>query len=148
MVSRLLAACTMLLAGCALAMPENSRQVLHDAEIHVDTVWQGDILVDGQVKVFKGATLTILPGADIAFVRRDLDRDGLGDGTLIVEGELRAEGTRQQPIRFRSAAADPRPGDWLEIRVDFCRDVRLRFCEIRDSAHTLHAHFTLSLIHI
>jgi outer membrane protein assembly factor BamB len=130
----------LLLAGCAARRPAVA--VLRDAEIHRDTVWQGRVVVDGQVKVFKGATLTLLPGTEVAFVRRDHDRDGLGDGTLIVEGGLRAVGTRQAPIRFRSAAADPQPGDWLEIRVDFARDVALRWCEISDSAHTLHAHFT------
>lgn len=121
---------------------ERAQQVLTDREIHADTVWQGRILIDGSVKVFKGATLTILPGTEVSFVPKDIDRDGLGDGTLVVEGTLRAVGTRSKPIRFRSAAAEPRPGDWLEIRVDFSREVHLRYCEIADSAHTLHAHFT------
>jgi parallel beta-helix repeat protein len=115
---------------------------LHNAEIMADTFWSGKIVINGQVKVFKGATLTIAPGSDIAFLRRDLDKDGLGDGTLIVEGSLRALGTPAQPIRFRSAAEAPQPGDWLEIRVDFSKEAQLRYCEIRDSAHALHAHFT------
>ena len=90
----------------------------------------------------KGAKLVIAPGTDIRFVRRDRDQDGLGDATLVVEGELLAIGSQRQPIRFRSAEAEPQPGDWLEIRVDFSRNTTLRWCEIRDSAHTLHAHFT------
>lgn len=139
---RLLLPLLLLFSGCAGLHGERGRLVLADAEIHDDAVWSGRILIDGSVKVFKGATLTILPGTDIAFVRKDLDRDGLGDGTLIVEGALLASGTRQQPVRFRSAAADPRPGDWLELRVDFSKDVQLRYCEISDSAYTLHAHFT------
>ena len=57
------------------------------------------MLIDGTVKVAKGATLTITPGTDIAFVRRDADADGLGDAVLAVEGRLMALGTR--------AAADP-----------------------------------------
>lgn len=146
MVRRLLPLLVLLLAGCAGLPGGAARLQLRDAEIHRDTVWQGAIRIDGSVKVFKGATLTILPGADIAFVRRDLDQDGLGDATLIVEGALKAVGTRSRPIRFRSDAADPRPGDWLEIRGDFSRDIHLRFCEIRDSAHTLHAHFTRGVV--
>jgi outer membrane protein assembly factor BamB len=132
----------LLLSGCAALSGERARLVLTDAEIHADTLWKGRILIDGSVKVFKGATLTILPGTEIAFVRKDLDRDGLGDGTLIVEGALRAVGTRSRPILFHSAAGDSRPGDWLEIRVDFSKDVQLRYCEFTDSAYTLHAHFT------
>lgn len=142
MVRSLAALLLLLLCGCAASGGGPRRQVLADAEIHHDTVWSGAIVIDGTVKVFKGATLTILPGSDIAFVPKDLDRDGLGDGTLVVEGALHALGTRRAPIRFRSVAADPAPGDWLELRVDFSKDVQLRYCEIRDSAYTLHAHFT------
>ncbi len=144
------------LAGCAVppsgqALPDPQPAVpattwLKDAEIAADTVWSGKIVIDGSVKVFKGATLTIAPGTDIAFVRRDADADGLGDGVLIVEGRLVAVGTRHQPIRIRSAAENPAPGDWLEIRVDFSREVHLRYCEIRDSAYTLHAHFTRGVV--
>jgi outer membrane protein assembly factor BamB len=144
-VKRLLLLLPLVLVGCA-GLSAKDRPLSPPAEIHRDTVWQGRILIDGTVKVFKGATLTILPGTEVAFVRRDLDRDGLGDGTLVVEGALKAIGSRSQPILFRSASADPRPGDWLELRVDFSRDVQLRYCEIRDSAYTLHAHFTRGLV--
>ncbi len=144
---RLLAALFLLvLAGCAGVRPSDEVLILRNAEIHQDATWQGRVVIDGSVKVFKGATLTIAPGTDVAFVRHDEDQDGLGDGVLIVEGSLHAEGTRSMPVRFRSAAADPRPGDWLEIRVDFSRDVHLRYCEITDSAYTLHAHFTRGVV--
>lgn len=140
----------LLFSGCA---PTASHPVLpplslrlHHAEIVTDTLWNGSIVIDGQVKVFKGATLTIAPGTDIAFVRRDDDKDGLGDGTLIIEGSLQAIGTPAQPIHFHSAANDPQPGDWLEIRVDFSKETLLRYCEIRDSAHALHAHFTKATV--
>jgi len=134
------------LAGCLPGLQAAPVQRLHNLELTADTVWQGRILIDGQVKVFKGATLTIRPGTEIAFVRQDLDQDGLGDGTLVVEGNLVAVGRRDAPIRFVSAAADPQPGDWLEIRVDFAREVHLRYCEIRHSAYTLHAHFTRGVV--
>lgn len=141
MVKKLLSLFVLLiLTGCAAT--GGGVKVLTDQQILVDTVWQGRIVIDGSVRVVKGARLTIQPGTDISFVRRDLDQDGLGDGTLIVEGSLTAVGTVAEPIRFRSNEPNPRPGDWLEIRVDFSKDILLRYCEIRDSAHTLHAHFT------
>lgn len=142
---RLLLLLTLLLGACApqsRLTPPPPPQIFANLEIHADTEWRGAIVIDGFVKVFKGATLRIHPGTDVAFVRRDDDRDGLGDGVLIVEGSLLAEGTSAAPIRFRSAAADPHPGDWLEIRVDFSRETVLRHCEISHSAYTLHAHFT------
>lgn len=139
---RALGLLALLCAGCMRPALPPAPLTLHNAEIMADTLWSGRVVIDGQVKVFKGATLTIAPGSDIAFLRRDADKDGLGDGTLIVEGSLRALGTQTQPIRFRSATAAPQPGDWLEIRVDFSKETQLRYCEIRDSAHALHAHFT------
>lgn len=136
------------LSGCIASTlrPDPTPQVLHHAEIVTDTTWSGAIVIDGQIKVFKGATLTIAPGTDIIFVRRDEDKDGLGDGTLIIEGSLHAIGTPAQQIRFHSAATNPQPGDWLEIRVDFSKEAHLRYCEIRDSSHGLHAHFTKATV--
>lgn len=135
----------LLLSSCAQP-PESDLLRLSDFTIEEDTVWSGSILIDGQVEVLRSATLTIAPGTDIAFVYRDENRDGLGDGTLVVKGQLIAVGTADQPIRFRSAKTDPQPGDWLAIAVDFSKKVHLRYCEIRDSAYTLHAHFTRGLV--
>ncbi|MHB8707947.1 MAG: outer membrane protein assembly factor BamB family protein [Desulfuromonadales bacterium] len=135
------------LAGCAVpSAPAPAVQRYQGELLTSDTVWSGQVLIDGSVKIAKSATLTIRPGTEVAFVRRDADGDGLGDGTLIVEGRLNAVGTREAPVIFRSAADDPQPGDWLELRVDFSREVQLRYCEIRDSAYTLHAHFTRGVI--
>lgn len=135
--------CSLLLLGLSGCLAGGGGvRVLKDQNILEDTIWQGRVVIDGAVRVAKGARLTIQPGTDISFIRKDLDQDGLGDGTLIVEGSLTAVGSVDQPIRFRSAESVPRPGDWLEIRVDFSKDTLLRYCVISDSAHTLHAHFT------
>jgi hypothetical protein len=134
-----------LLNACAV-LPGKQVQHFSDLVIEKDTVWSGKIQIDGQVEVLRGAKLTIAPGTDISFVYRDKNRDGLGDGRLIVKGILQAIGTSQQPIRFRSARQNPQPGDWLEIAVDFSKNVHLRYCELRDSAYTLHAHFTNGLV--
>jgi outer membrane protein assembly factor BamB len=133
-------------SGCAPTLAGKGPALYGNDHISEDTVWSGKVLIDGTVTVAKGATLTISPGTEIAFVRRDADADGLGDAVLAVEGRLLALGTRQDPIRFHSAAENPQPGDWLEIRADFSREVRLRYCEIRDSAYTLHAHFTRGVV--
>ncbi|KIH75582.1 Outer membrane protein assembly factor BamB, contains PQQ-like beta-propeller repeat [Geoalkalibacter ferrihydriticus] len=136
-------------AACAAprhAEPPAEPLVLHDSVLDEDTYWSGSILIDGSVKVARGATLTIAPGTDIAFVRRDLSQDGLGDATLEVDGRLIARGTRSAPIVFRSAEAEPRAGDWLEIHINFSPEVHLQFCELRDSAYGVHAHFTRGII--
>lgn len=142
MLKRLLLIFLFALTGCSVPLTPVGPLVLKDTVISSDTTWQGEVLIEGKVHFQKGVSLRILPGADIRFVVRDLDRDGLGDSTLVVEGALLAEGTAENPIRFRSASETPGEADWLEIRVDFSPDVRLRYCEISHSAHTLHAHFT------
>ncbi|HEY5673002.1 MAG TPA: PQQ-binding-like beta-propeller repeat protein [Malonomonas sp.] len=133
------------LFGCARPAPV-APLLLQNTTISEDTLWTGQILIDGSVEVLRGATLTIAPGTEIAFTYLDLDRDGLGDGTLIVKGGLIAVGTPEQPIRFRSAKENPQPGDWQEIAVDFSSGVHFRYCDIRDSAYTLHAHFTHGIV--
>ena len=137
---------TGMLTACAPAATKEAATRYADDFIAEDTIWSGHVVIDGTVKVAKNATLTILPGTDIGFVRRDADEDGLGDGVLAVEGRLIALGTSEEPIRFHSAAPSPQPGDWLEIRVDFSKEVHLRYCDIRDSAYTLHAHFTRGIV--
>ena len=140
---RILLSLMLFLAGCALAPPIQDQTLLQGKVLLLsDTLWQGEIVVDGEVTVAKGVTLTIAAGTNVRFVRRDADRDGLGDATLIVKGSLIASGTEIAPIRFVSAESDPKPADWLEIRSDFARQLLFDWCEFRDSAYTLHAHFT------
>ncbi len=132
-----------LLAGCSLTPVAAQKTLLQgNTLLTVDTRWQGQVVIDGEVTVAHGVTLRLAPGTSVRFVRRDADRDGLGDATIIVKGSLVAIGTELQPIRFMSAEANSAAGDWLEIRSDFARRLRFDWCEFRDSAYTLHAHFT------
>jgi len=136
---------SIILSGCATSLPSSALH-LKNIQIAQDSTWQGRVLIEGSVEVLRGATLTILPGTEICFSRIDLDNDWLGDSQLLIKGGLRAEGTRQQPIVFRSAAENPQPGDWNEIRADFAREVTLKHCEIRDSVAGLHAHYTSGVV--
>lgn len=132
-----------LVCGCALKPGERSEILLQgDVLIEQDRLWQGRVVVDGIVTVAAGATLRIAPGTQILFVHRDNDRNGLGDATLVIKGRLEAIGTQRLPIRFASNETVPAPGDWLEIRSDFAKELLFEWCEFRDSAYTLHAHFT------
>ncbi len=77
-----------------------------------DTVWSGEVLIEGALLVARGATLRIAPGTVIRFKRIDRDGDGVGDGEIRVLGRIIARGTPDRPIRFMSAEREPRPGDW------------------------------------
>lgn len=140
---RIILLIALLLSAC-VTTPQKSETLLlqGDVVLSKDTIWQGKVLIDGQVTVARGVWLRLRPGTDVRFVRKDNDRDGLGDATIIVKGRLTARGTEKKPVRFASAQPDPAPGDWLEIRSDFARKLEFDWCEFRDSAYTLHAHFT------
>lgn len=126
--------------------PEPPVMRLGDVLLTEDTAWAGRIVIDGVVRLTKNHTLTIAPGTDIAFVRRDQDQDGLGDATLMIDGRLIARGTRAAPIRLRSAEPTPQPGDWLELHADFSPEIHLQFCEISDAANGLHFHFSKGVV--
>ncbi len=126
------------LAACAGRSPGIPERHLHDARIGTDALWQGRVFIDGTVRIVEGANLTILPGTEINFLPQDRDGNGLGDGALVVDGTLRAEGTQAQPIRFRSGAGSAKPGDWLEIRVEGRGEIHLRWCEVSDAVTGLH----------
>jgi hypothetical protein len=61
-------------------------------EICEDTTWSGEVVVGAVYYVCKTATLTIEPGATIAF------KPGSG---LVVDGVLKADGTAEAPITFK-----------------------------------------------
>lgn len=90
-----------------------------------DVVWHGAVLVESRVQVMAGGRLTILPGAEIRFSK------GAG---LAVSGALRAVGTADAPIRFRSAEPVPAPGDWNGILLaGSAGDVVLRHASVADA---------------
>ena len=79
-----------IVAGCAATRHPTTLHLIN-IKINQDSVWQGKILIEGSVEVQHGATLTILPGTEIKFVRLDADGDWLGDSSLLIKGALRAE---------------------------------------------------------
>lgn len=101
-----------------------------------DTTWEGEVRVTEPVTVEKGAVLTIRPGTEIALSGEDRDRDGCADGYLLVFGELRVQGEKGRPVRFRRLT----PGKpWQEI---FFRDARavLRHAVFEGAVWALHIH--------
>jgi len=71
-------------------------------------VWEGRVLVEGEVTLSDNATLTIRPGTSVSF------RKGTG---LVIGGALIAKGNREAPIRFVSAEKAPERGDWAGIQL-------------------------------
>lgn len=88
-----------------------------DLTIERDTIWSGTILINGVVSIRRGVTLTIEPGATVRFKRHDRDNNSIGDGEILVEGRLVAEGKPDRKIFFTSAEDKPAPRDWSYINI-------------------------------
>ena len=78
--------------------------------LSVDTVWtvpNSPYLVQGDLTVPSGKTLTIQPGVEVQFLQGDTLASGLDAGRteLAINGTLLAQGTAASPIVFHSAGS-------------------------------------------
>jgi hypothetical protein len=96
-----------------------------------NTTWEGDILIHDVVVVKRGVTLTIEPGTTIRFHKKDRDKDGIGDGGVVIEGTIIARGTKKDRIIFTSAAERPEKKDWSYIMVLTAESGNIfEYCEV------------------
>ena len=80
-----------------------------------DTVWRGEVLLEGAVVIAPQATLTIESGTVIRSRRSSAD---LGDmPVLLIQGRCVAAGTREKPILFTSSYVLPQAGDWQGVVI-------------------------------
>jgi hypothetical protein len=107
-----------------------------------ETVWDGDVLVDGVVIVTETGTLTISAGTTVRFAPRDDDLDGIGDSELRVEGKLMVQGSSDGPVLFTSAAAQPQAADWKYIMVNHARGVSMANTVIEYAYSAVQVHYT------
>ncbi len=80
--------------------------------IYTNTTWtkvNSPHIIDGNVVVFDGATLTIEPGATVKFKK---------DAKITFRGSLTAIGTVRDSITFTSAEATPARGDYAGLATD------------------------------
>ena len=90
--------------------PSSPGLVYRDRVLVEDTVWRGEVLVEGVLAVAPQATLSLEPGTVVRFRRK-----GAQAPLLLVQGRLVATGTKETPILFSSNFAAPAPGDWQGI---------------------------------
>jgi len=134
-------------AGCSgLQVSDGETVSSIPTEVREDLTVSGTIRVRGEVKVFSGATLTVKPGTRFLFEPFDPDGDGVNDSRLLIEGRLVARGDPDAPIFFTSAASDPEPGDWLELRMDRSEGSVLEYSVLEHSRYGLHVHFSSGIV--
>ncbi|MDF1535359.1 MAG: NosD domain-containing protein [bacterium] len=107
-----------------------------------ETTWEGDVLIDGVVIVTQTGILTVRAGTTVRFVPRDDDSDGIGDSELRVEGELKVQGTPDDPVLFTSAAAAPEPADWKYVMVNHAHGVSMANSVIEYAYSGVQVHYT------
>jgi hypothetical protein len=69
-----------------------------------DEVWQGRVLLIGDVTIPEGRTLIILPGTEVVFDERDILESGQHKDQceLIVYGKLEADAPENNPVKMVS----------------------------------------------
>ncbi|MBT0894903.1 right-handed parallel beta-helix repeat-containing protein [Geobacter hydrogenophilus] len=85
----------------------------NDAVLTEDTVWSGEVFVEGSLTVAPQTTLTLEPGTVVRF-RRTVPGDGAGP-LLLVQGRLVVRGNADAPVRFTTSFPDPLAGEWQGI---------------------------------
>ena len=86
--------------------------VYGDRVLVEDTVWRGEVLVEGVLVIAPQATLSVEPGTVVRFRRK-----GAQAPLLVVQGRIVAAGTKETPVLFSSNFAQPAPGDWQGVMI-------------------------------
>jgi len=131
-----------------IGTPGGSPVILGDTVITHDTVWQGEIIIQGVINVKRGATLTIRPVTVVRFKKIDRDQTSVCDREYLIEGRLIARGSADKQISFTSAEKNPALNDWSYLQflaadrgniVEYCRfeyafaGVMIHYAEVRIS---------------
>ena len=131
------------LAGEVQVYPGEVKIYRGEQTIFEDTVWNGDILIDGILTVAAGATLEIRPGSRVRFTRFDSNGDGVGEHEIFSQGTIRVLGTEDEPVLFTSAEETPRPGDWGAVNMMVSEEENLLQHSIVEYGYRgFHAHFS------
>ncbi len=139
-----------IVSGCTEDIKEIGKVTLEQ-----DTVWSGSILIDGDIYVPPGVTLTIMPGTIIKFRRIDekseknlfgYDSPYYPQAEIIVRGKIIAQGTKKDPIVFTSAERDAGAADWGAINLLGSKGNIIEYVKVLCAYNGIHAHGSDALI--
>jgi hypothetical protein len=130
-------------------------KVIGGNTIEKDTTWSGSYLVEGDVYVPPGVTLTVMPGTMVKFRRID-EKSGKNlfgndspyypQAEIIVRGTIIAKGTEKDPIVFTSAEIDAGPADWGSINLLGSKGNILEHVKVLCAYNGVHAHGSSAVI--
>jgi hypothetical protein len=113
------------LSAAAVAAPT----AVHEGNIRNDTTWKRGTVhyIHGDISIIEGATLTIEAGVEVRFYEVK-GTGGYEDGAelFVKTGSLVVEGNRAMPVKFTSANAVKKMGDWGAVIVRGSNQVILK----------------------
>jgi hypothetical protein len=141
---------------CCFITPASAKAlVVERGVIKRDTVWEKEVIIQGDVEIAEGATLTVMPGTVVKFAKIEengpanlyTDKDKyFTRAELVVNGRILAQGTKDKMIVFTSAEKSPHLADWGAINMLDSENNILEYCEISYGHTPVHGHgaqFTL-----
>ena len=116
---------------------DDSEPNIRSGRLATDEVWRGTIVIDGEVLVPEGVTLTIQAGTRVSFA------EGVEPSSkIIVEGSVYAQGDFQTPVYF---AAEPQSAEWHGVLMEEGSVGRLAYAQlIGGKVHTRSASTQIS----
>ncbi|MCW4053027.1 MAG: right-handed parallel beta-helix repeat-containing protein [Candidatus Bathyarchaeota archaeon] len=101
--------------------------------VEQDTIWtltDSPFVLTNDIRISPNVTLTIEPGVEVRFG---------GNFSIIVEGDMRAIGTKSRNITFTSNKIPRKPGDWESLRYRFSKNSFLEYASVEYSTHGIDA---------
>lgn len=138
--SLVVCALCLLCAGCLAP-----RSIEVRGHLHGDLVWQGEVLVAGDVVLEEDVRLTILPGTRIRFLPPETGEGGFVEhphfpgSELIIKGQVHAVGTPLSPIRFEAVSDAAEPGFWGAVNLVASKEAVFEYCVFRQADSALHS---------
>ncbi len=119
-----------------------------DEVLLTDTIWRGNIEIDGVIRVPERVRLIVTPGTVVEFKKKDTNGDGIGENGLLIQGLLIAKGNPERPIIFRSAEKNRAAGDWDAINIMNSSGAQnlIEYCQIEDAYRALHFHYSRVMV--
>lgn len=113
--------------------------------LHGDLVWQGEVLISGDVVLEEDVRLTILPGTRVLFLSSEDGQGALSEhpyfpgNELLIKGYVTAIGTPESPIVFASANPAAKAGSWGAINLEGSPEAIFEYCLFRQADSAVHS---------